>query len=316
MTTIRILAVVVGSQQDGGFNETALDGLGAAVSLPGVAVDGVVGATYDVEVMTAAVDEAAARAGAGGVVLFVGGQGDRVMAEAAPRWPDRRFTVIQGSVTGPNMSSVDVRQEQSAYLAGVLAARLTRTGVVGHLSGHRVPPGLRGRAAFAMGVKRGDPAVRLVTAFCGTQDDPEIAGAWTRAEIAEGADIMFTMLNGARSGATAACREAGARQIGNVRDWVATDPAAFVASALARIDLAVLRAVEDALQDRPMGRLTHLGFGEAGDGPPAVGLSMALDVDADARACVAAAEASLRAEAVVLSDVYDGPEFTPHGALA
>lgn len=313
MSGLRVATVVVGAQRDGGFNEAALDGLDPAARLPGVTLEGVIGAPFEGAAMAEALDAAAERAGSGGLVLFIGGQGDRVTPEAAARWPDRRFTVVQGSVTGPNLSSIHVRQEESAYLAGVLAACLTRTGTVGHLSGHRVTPGLRGRAAFVAGVHDTNPEVRLLTAFCGTQDDAALVQAWARAELAAGADVLFTMLNGARSGATAACRDTGAVQIGNARDWVAVDPTVFVASALARIDLAVLRAVEDALAGVPMGREVPLGLGETGPDP--VSLSLRDDVDDIARARVRHAEALLRAGHLTLPPSYEGPEFAlPGGA--
>ena len=314
MSGLRVATIVVGAQRDGGFNEAALDGLTAAERLPGVRLEGVLGAPYDPPAMAAALDEAATQVGAGGLVVFIGGQGDRVTPEAAARWPDRRFCVVQGSVTGPNLSSVHVRQEDSAFLAGVLAASLSRTGVVGHLSGHRVAPGLRGRAAYAAGVRHADPTARVLTAFCGTQDDKTRAGRWAAAALAAGADILFTMLNGARDGATAACRAAGAQQIGNARDWVAVDPGVFVASALARIDLAVARAIEDALAGKPMGGEVSMGLRDAGDGLAPVGLVLRADVPASARARVAEAEALLRSGAVSPPPTYDGPEFAPEDA--
>lgn len=315
MNGLRVATVVVGAQRDGGFNQAALDGLVAAERLPGIVLEGVLGAAFDPAPMTAALDAAAARVGAGGLVLFIGGQGDRVTPEAASRWPDRRFSVVQGSVTGPNLSSVHVRQEDSAFLAGVLAAGLTQSGTVGHLSGHRVAPGLRGRAAFAAGVRHADPAVTLLTAFCGTQDDRALAGRWASGQLAAGADILFTMLNGAREGATAACRAAGAMQIGNARDWVAVDPAVFVASALARIDLAVVRAVEDALSGKPMDAEVSLGLRDAGDGPAPVALVVRPDVTAAARVRVAEAEAALRSGELTPPPAYDGAEFALDGAL-
>ena len=55
-------------------------------------------------------------------------------------------------MTGPNLASYEVLQEQSAYLGGVLAALTTRTGVVGHMSGIRVRPGLKGRAEAVAGL--------------------------------------------------------------------------------------------------------------------------------------------------------------------
>ncbi len=114
----------------------------------------------------------------------------------------------------------------------MLASLTTRTGVVAHLSGIRVRPGLKGRAAYAAGVSHADPKVRLLTSFCGHQDKPEIAEAVARRLIEAGADRLFTMLNSGRSGAIAACRDLGCQQIGNVDDWTLREPDVFIGSAM------------------------------------------------------------------------------------
>ncbi|MEG3003258.1 MAG: BMP family ABC transporter substrate-binding protein, partial [Comamonas sp.] len=165
-----------------------------------------------------------------------GGQNNQAAVEAAARNPKTQFVVTQGAVQAANLSSYDVLQEESAYLAGVLAALTTKTGVVGHMSGIRVPPGLKGRAAYAAGVRDTDPKVKLLT--------HRIA----KAQMAAGADVIFTMLNSGRNGVTQACREAGTRQIGNVIDWTAVDSQVFVASAWADVGIGAFLAVKDMQQ--------------------------------------------------------------------
>lgn len=308
MMQMRVAAVFVGSITDGGFNASAQAGIEAARTLPGVEVLAPIAATYAPVSMATALDLAAQAAGPGGLALFVGGQGDDVAPGVAARWADRRFAVVQGSVVAPNLSSYHLRQDDSAYLAGVLAAHAS-DGTVGHLSGHRVRPGLRGRAAFVAGARNAIPDIRVLTAFCGTQDDPAVAEEWTAAIAAAGADPIFTMLNAARSGAVSACRAAGVRQIGNALDWVAVEPDVFVASALARIDHAVLAAVQDAADCAQWGRIVEFGIGASRDGEPLVGLSLRGDVGAAARAAVAAAAAALATGQVAPWSNYDGPEF-------
>lgn len=256
---------------------------------------------YDQAIMADALHKAA-RTSQG--VIFVGGQGNLVMPHLALNFPDQSFAVVQGSVIGPNLASYDVLQEQSAFLAGVAAARLTRTGIVGHLSGHRVAPGLKGRAAFAAGVRYIDKRIDLITGFCGSQDDNAVAQRWSAAIANAGADILFTMLNAARSGVIDTCRAIGMRQIGNAADWCAVDPAVFVASAVARIDLGVDRAVIDLLAGRSPDQIEHLDLGQG-----AVELTCAPDVPS-------AVVEEIKAKATLISrgqlhvdTTYEGPEF-------
>lgn len=299
---MKISVLFVGELHDHGFNQCALDGVERLRLAPGGAeIEVVSGIPYDSEKMSLALRRSTERSGG---VVFIGGQGNRIVPDVATAFPDRAFAVVQGDVKAANLASYDVLQEQSAFLAGVLAARMTRTGIVGHLSGHRVVPGLKGRAAFAAGVAHTDSSVRLVTGFCGTQDDSEVTEKWARAIAGEGADILFTMLNAARSGATRACRTAAMRQIGNAADWCATDPQTFVGSAVARIDLGVARAIADMQEGARASGIVCLGLGD-----DAVSLSTAPDVPIRIRQEIGHLAQQIADGALAVPTAYDGPEF-------
>lgn len=240
------------------------------------------------------------------LVIAHGGQNNEAAQEVAQRFPKIQFVVTQGSVVGSNLASYDVLQEESAYLAGVLAAKVTRTGTVGHMSGIRVRPGLKGRAGYAAGVRATNPDVKLLTNFSGNQDDNALSKRVALAEIAAGADVIFTMLNAGRDGVTEACREKGARQIGNVIDWVKVDPAVFVASAIADVSIGVFNAVRDLRDDafKP-GILRKVGVADAA----AVRLSMGDNVPADVKAWIQSTAAAIASGRVVVPEAFDALEF-------
>lgn len=304
---MKIAVFFVGEVQDAGFNASALAGAERAGQAPGVEISIVSDVRYDQDEIRARLN--AVVPGVDGLV-FIGGQGNIATPEIALAHPDKRFAIVQGEKTGPNLASYDVRQEESAFLAGVLAVHLTRTGTVGHLSGHRVRPGLKGRAAFVAGVAHASPEVPVLTGFCGTQDDSAVTRAWAEAEIKAGADVIFTMLNGARRGAIEACRAGGARQIGNALDWVARDPGVFVASAMARIDIGVEQAIADMVAGHVPRDIVEFGLAE-GD---IVSLRLGDDVPEAAAAAVAEAAEGIRSGRISIPDSYDGPEFQPDAA--
>lgn len=188
-----------------------------------------------------------------GVDLLVahGGQGDVPVSLVCAEFPATSFAITQGSFLAANVACYEVLQEESAFLAGVLAGLASRTRVVAHMSGEKVRPGLKGRAAFAHGLRMAAPDCRFVTTFCGRQHDPALAYEATRRLQQEGADLIFAMIDGGRDGVSRACRESTLRQIGNVLDWVARDPAVFVASAIADSG----RCVAEAIADHRAGRL-------------------------------------------------------------
>lgn len=303
---MRIGILFVGEVKDRGFNAAALAGVEvvrAGAEAHGHRIEILSGIPFHHAAMTAAMEH---HLPALDGLVFVGGQGDSVLPDVAMRHPDRLFAIVQGHHCAPNLASYDVLQEESAFLAGYLAARMTASGVVAHLSGHRVRPGLKGRAAFAAGVRHADPGLRLLTAFCGTQDDTAITHRWAGVQIEAGADILFTMLNGGREGAIAAC--AGrAWQIGNVLDWCAIRPDVFLASAEARIDLGLARAVSDMMAGHMPS--TPQRFGLAAGGMVRLSLSPAVPA-AVAREIAALAEAIARGEIAIPED-YAGEEFQP-----
>lgn len=301
---MRITVFFVGEVHDDGFNASALDGALRARDAGLARISVVDGVPYKEDVIRARLDQVID--GCDGLV-FIGGQGNVATPQIAALHPDKRFAIVQGHQTGPNLASYDVLQEETAFLAGALAALITKTRVVGHLSGHRVRPGLKGRAAFAAGVSYIDPEITLLTGFCGAQDDNAMSQSWAEAEIEAGADVIFTMLNAARQGAIDACRAGGALQIGNAQDWVSRDPDVFVASAMARIDLGVERAIHDMVAGHIPSSIVELGLADGDYGQLAMGDA----VPADVKARIDQIVMLIRDGQIDIPDDYKGPEFQP-----
>lgn len=301
---LRVGALFAGNVRDQGFMEAGWRGLQRAGSELGVQTRYIDGVQPQRPLLVKALEElAAARPD---LVIAHGGQNNEACAEVAARHPGVRFVVTQGAVRGANLASYDVLQEESAYLGGVLAASVTRSGVVGHMSGIRVVPGLKGRAAYAAGVRDTDPAVKLLTNFSGHQDDNALSRKVALAQFGAGVDVVFTMLNAGRDGVTEACRAQGRRQIDNVIDWVARDPQVFVGSAIADVGVGVFDAVRDLQAGRfPAGELRKVGLAQQ----DAVRLTIAPDVPAAARERVQRAAEAIAAGRLQVPTTYDGPEF-------
>lgn len=301
---MKIAIFFVGEVEDAGFNASALAGAQAARADGLADITVVSGVSYDQAEIRARMAEVLTTHDG---LVFIGGQGNLATPDLATAHAEKQFAIVQGNRTASNLASYDVRQEDSAFLAGGLAALMTRSGIVAHLSGHRVPPGLKGRAAFAAGIEHINRDVQLLTGFCGTQDDNSVTHQWARAQIAAGADILFTMLNGARTGAIRACREGGARQIGNALDWVAREPDVFVGSAIARIDIGVRRAIENMVRGETPDRVSEFGLAD-GD---FVSLALHPDVPADIASRIQGVAAQIRAGDIAVPTTYYGPEFEP-----
>ncbi|MGB6006937.1 BMP family protein [Castellaniella sp.] len=300
----RVSALFCGQINDGGFMQAGYQGLMLAKRKLGVQTAYVDKIPNETSAQVVALRGLAQARPA--LVIAHGGQNNKAAEQVAAEFPDILFVVTQGHVTGANLSSYDVLQEESAWLAGAYAAMMTRTGVVAHQSGIRVPPGLRGRAAYADGVRTANPKVRLLTNFSGNQDDAALADRVTRAQAKQGADIIFTMLNAGRSGTTEACRALGIHEIGNVADWVARDPQVFIASAYADVGIGVFAAVDDFVQKRfRPGSISKVGL----QNDQAVRLIMADDTPQAVRQKIEDFRQQILSGRIQVKTDYSGPEF-------
>lgn len=303
-TAFRVAVVLFGPEGQGSFNESGLSGARKAQAK---------GYTVDVHWVAplAAHDRAAVMAPLceQGYALIVahGGQGDGPVALLSGRYPEQAFVVTQGSYQAPNVARYEVLQEQSAFLAGVLAALTSQSHAVGHFSGEKVPPGLRGRAAFAHGLVSAGFEGIFSTQFCGHQHEPVWAQTCVATTAREtGIDVLFAMIDGARPGVSQACRDHSVWQIGNVLDWVARDPAVFVASAICDSGAAIAQAIRDFAQ----GELVLGGYKSFGlEWPELVRLEIAPWVSAEVQQTVALWQQRIVEGAVHIQTHYEGTEY-------
>jgi basic membrane protein A len=102
-----------------------------------------------------------------------------------------------GLVTDYTMSGRD-----GAYLAGMLAAKMTRTGKLGIVTSGEPPAWNEQSAAFAAGAKSVKPDIKLIYSVIGPAAYGDAAGAKrvTQSVIAAGADIIFGQGDGASFG--------------------------------------------------------------------------------------------------------------------
>lgn len=91
---------------------------------------------------------------------------------------------------------------EGAYLAGIMAAELTRTGTVGIVVSGEPPSWNSQSAGFAQGVQAGNPETKIIYAVIGPAAYADVAGGRrvTESVIAAGADIIFGQGNGSSFG--------------------------------------------------------------------------------------------------------------------
>ncbi|THT99664.1 BMP family ABC transporter substrate-binding protein [Lampropedia puyangensis] len=301
MAATQAEVVLFGPPGQGGFNGAALDGVARAQALGHAAqVHWVQGdaAARAAQLRQIALD-------AHGVVVLHGGQGVAPLTAVLADVSHVPFAITQGHVQAPNVAGYEVLQEHSAFLAGVLAAHTTRSAKVAHLSGEKVLPGLKGRAAFLHGYQTAGGR-DYVTTFTGDQHDAALTERYADALFASGADVVFAMIDGGRAGLVRACARWGAAHIGNVFDWVERSPGQFLASAVADSGRLVQQAIEDYANDNlPLGQQVRVGLEQ----PQWVRLALASSVAPPAREAIDYWHAQITSGALQVQTDWQGDEL-------
>ena len=119
-------------------------------------------------------------------------------------------------VTPGLISDIDSDPGPGAYLAGILAGRMTRSNIVGIVVSDEPPTWNRMSAAFAQGLKSVNPNAKLLYSVIGEDAYADAAGAKrnTEDQIAVGADVIFGQGDGASFGMLQACSIKKARDGG------------------------------------------------------------------------------------------------------
>jgi simple sugar transport system substrate-binding protein len=102
----------------------------------------------------------------------------------------------------PLIGNYELTGEAGSYLAGVLAARTTKTKVIGIVVSSESPNWNAQSAGFVQGVRATDPNITVRYAIIGPAAYSDVAGARrvTESVIASGADIIFGQGNGSSFG--------------------------------------------------------------------------------------------------------------------
>ncbi len=91
-------------------------------------------------------------------VIGVGFAYGPAMKAVAAKYPDTTFGIVDSVVEGKNVASLVFAENEASYLAGVAAAKATKTKTVGFVGGVDVPLIHKFQAGYEQGVKDTDPA--------------------------------------------------------------------------------------------------------------------------------------------------------------
>jgi basic membrane protein A and related proteins len=147
---------------------------------------------------------------------------EEAVRRVAAQFPEIAFAFGSGlGPAAPNFSVFDNWIQEPAYLCGMLAGGLTKTGTIGVVGGYPVPEVNRLVNAFIAGAKEVNPKAKILVSFINSWFDPAAAKEAAIAQIDNGADVLYAE----RFGVIEAAKEKGLFAFGNMSDQnsLATD---------------------------------------------------------------------------------------------
>ncbi|MBI1218375.1 MAG: BMP family ABC transporter substrate-binding protein [Rhodobacteraceae bacterium] len=232
----------LGGKYDKSFNEAAFHGAERWAKDTG-------GKFKEIEMQSEAQREQALRrlaeAGANPIVMTGFAFGD-VLNKVAPDFPKTKFAIVDMVVDQPNVQSVVFTEEQGSYLVGIMAAMASKTGTVGFIGGMDIPLIRKFECGYAQGVKAANPNAKLVMNMTGTTptawNDPVKGGELAKAQISQGADVIYAAAGGTGVGVLQAAADAKILSIGVDSDQNYMHPGQVLTSMTKRVDNAVYEA--------------------------------------------------------------------------
>ena len=190
-----------------------------------------------------------------------------------------KFEHATGYKQAPNMRTYDSRTYEGAYMAGIIAGKMTKSNTLGVVASIPIPEVVRNINSFTLGAQSSNPKVKTKVVWVNEWFNPPKETEAATSLINGGADVLFQNTDSPAVLKTA--QDKGKRAFGWDSDMTAYGPKAHLASAIINWAPYYVSATRDALE----GKWTGGGAVWWGVKEGAIDLvSIADDVPADTKA--------------------------------
>src|SRR5215218_10394251 len=147
------------------------------------------------------------------LVIGIGFAQTPIVEAVAKDYPDINFAIIDGVSNLPNVASLVFKEHEGSYLVGMIAARKSRTGVLGFVGGMDIPLIHKFELGYEEGARAVNPDIRVIQNYVGVNDaawnNPGKGKELSLSQIERGADVIFTAAGNSGLGAFDAAEQAG-----------------------------------------------------------------------------------------------------------
>ena len=170
------------------------------------------------------------------------------MMKVAPDFKGVKFEHATGFKTDENMRTYDSRTYEGAYMAGVIAGKMSKSGTLGVVASIPIPEVVRNINSFTMGAQSVNPKVKTKVIWVQEWFNPPKETEAATALINGGADVLFQ--NTDSSAVLQTAEKMGKRAFGWDSDMTAYGPKAHLGSAVINWGPYYVKATREALEGK------------------------------------------------------------------
>ncbi len=159
-----------------------------------------------------------------------------------------KFEHATGYKTAENLRTYDSRTYEGAYMAGVIAGKMTKSNTLGVVGSIPIPEVIRNINSFTLGAQSVNPKVKTKVVWVGEWFNPPKETEAATALINGGADVL--MQNTDSSAVLQTAEKMGKRAFGWDSDMTAYGPKAHLGSAIINWAPYYIKATRDALEGK------------------------------------------------------------------
>lgn len=188
------------------------------------------------------------------------------LGQVAHQFPQQQYAIIDAIVPDPNVVSVTFKEEDGSFLAGAIAAMVSKTHHIAFIGGQDIPLIRKFEAGYVAGAHEIDPNTRVDVKYAGSFDDVPAGKELANLLFNDGADIIYTAAGKVGLGAidAARTRPAGDYIIGVDNNQDALAPGKILTSMVKHVDVAVYDIAQGILNRKPLHGHVVLGLRDGG----------------------------------------------------
>lgn len=193
------------------------------------------------------------------------GHGREFMPEAlliAGSYPNTLFVVTNGDQEASNVASLVFELGQASYLAGAIAAKISKTGHVGAIGRKDNPESRKILTAFRNGALKANPDIHFSLAYLDDSQNIAKAREATLALIDRGSDLVAHDCGAAAPGVFEAVKERKVLVFGAWVDQIKSAPDQVLMSYVANVPAALADLVWQMKEGKKKGGIVRLGIKE------------------------------------------------------